>query len=73
MIIETTLENGLIERKSNKGVNIKNEVTGAEYAVAVDLPNAERTARGFEAYTYVETNRAISDEDYDLQAGELLS
>ena len=59
MITETIIENGLIERKSDKGVFIRNMQTKAEYTVAVDLPNDERVKRGLEPYSYVETEKKI--------------
>lgn len=59
MIIETILENGLIERKSDKGVYIKNNATGNEYVSAVDIPNEERIEKGLIPYTYSETERFI--------------
>ncbi len=57
MITETILENGLVERKSDRGVLIKNEQTGLEYAVAVDLTNDERIKRGLMPYSYVEAEQ----------------
>lgn len=62
MILEIELENGLIERKSDKGVYIKNEQIGYEYSAAIDIPNEERKKRGLEPYTYIETERAIEEE-----------
>ena len=59
MITETTLENGLVERKSDKGVYIKNEQTEREYISAVDIPNDEREKMGLEPYSYIETERVI--------------
>ena len=60
-IIEKIIENGLVERKSDKGVYIKNQQTEFEYTVAIDIPNNERIKRGLKPYTYVETARAIED------------
>lgn len=59
MIIKTKLEDGLIERKSDKGVYIKNNVTGSIHKVAIDLPNSERLRRRQIPYTYSETEIAI--------------
>ena len=59
MIIETSLENNLVERKSDQGVYIRNTVTDAEYEVAIDLTNEERQKRGFEPYYYEETDTPI--------------
>lgn len=59
MIIETIIENGLVERKSDRGVYIKNMQTGFEYTVAIDIPNTERIKRGLVPYSYIETARAI--------------
>lgn len=61
MITETVLENGLVERKSDKGVYIKNEQTGNEYSAAVDLTNSERIEKGLEPYSYIETERAVEE------------
>lgn len=60
MITETILENGLIERKSDRGVYIKNEQTGGEYISAVDLPNEKRKKLGLKPYSYVETDIPIN-------------
>lgn len=59
MIIETILENGLVKRKSDKNVYIKNEQTQHECTVAIDVPNRVRKKLGLEEYTYIETDRAI--------------
>ena len=61
MIIETILESNpnLIERHSDKGVYIRNTVTGAEYESAVDFTNEWRAANGFEPYLYEETDTLI--------------
>lgn len=61
MIIEKIIENGLVERKSDKGVYIRNQQTQFEYSVAIDIPNAERLKRGLKPYSYVETERVIED------------
>jgi hypothetical protein len=61
MIKETILENGLIERKSDRGVYIRNEQLGHEYSSAVDLPNEKRKKLGLEEYSYVETERVIEE------------
>lgn len=70
MIIETTLENNLIERKSDQGVYIRNTVTNAEYEVAVDLTNEERQKRGFEPYYYEETDIPIEVPEEETQNNE---
>ena len=62
MITETILENGLVKRKSDKGVYIKNEQTGSEHTSAVDMPNEERIKHGLEPYTYIETDRVIETD-----------
>ena len=59
MIIETKLEDGLIERRSDRGVYIKNNVTGNECILAFDIPNEERIKRGLTPYTYSETERVV--------------
>ena len=59
MIIETILENDLIERKSDKGVYIRNTVNGAKYDVAVDIDNERRIEMGMSPYTYEETDKPI--------------
>ncbi len=61
MITETKLENGLVERKSDRGVYIKNVQTGHEYSVAIDITNDERIKQGLQPYSYVETERAIKE------------
>lgn len=62
MITDTILENGLIRRQSDRGVYIRNEQTGYEYApYADDLSNEERIKLGLEPYTYVETDKLISE------------
>lgn len=61
MIIEKIIENGLVERKSDRGVYIRNMQTGFEYTVAIDIPNNERLRRGFAPYSYVETDRVIEE------------
>lgn len=63
MIIETIIENGLVLRKSDRGVYIRNMQTGFEYTEAVDIPNTERIRRGLKPYSYVETERVIEEED----------
>ncbi len=63
MIIETKLDNNLVERKSDQNVFIRNTVTGYEYEAAVDLTNEERQRRGFEPYFYEETNKPIETEE----------
>jgi hypothetical protein len=62
MIVETYLENNLVERHSDKNVYIRNTVTGYEYASATDLTNEERERRGFKPYYYEETDKAIETE-----------
>lgn len=59
MITKTILENGLVKRKSDKNVYIKNEQTQYECAVAVDIPNRVRKKLGLEEYSYIETDRII--------------
>lgn len=59
MIIETYLENNLVERHSDKNVYIRNTVTGYEYESATDLTNEERERRGFKPYYYEETDTII--------------
>ena len=59
MIIETFLDDNLVERKSDQGVYIRNTVTNAEYEAAVDLTNEEREKRGFVPYYYEETDTPI--------------
>lgn len=61
MITEKIIENGLVERKSDRGVYIKNEQTEFEYTVAIDIPNDERLKRGLRPYSYVETERVIEN------------
>lgn len=69
MIIETIIENNLIERKSDKGVRIKNLITNNVYDIAVDLTNEERAAKGLEPYYYTETNIPIdTDQLTDSEA-----
>ena len=63
MIIKTILENGLIRRQSDRGVYIRNEQTGYEYApYADDIPNRVRKKLGLEEYTYTETEKPIKKE-----------
>ena len=62
MIIERIIENGLIERKSDRGVYIRNMQTGFEYTEAIDIPNYERINRGLKPYSYIETERVIEVE-----------
>ena len=62
MIVEKILENGLVERKSDRGVYIKNMQTEYEYTVAIDIPNTERLKRGLKPYSYIETERVIELE-----------
>ena len=59
MIVEKNTGNGLLERRSDRGVYIKNEQTGFEYEVAVDIENEQREKQGLTAYSYVETERVI--------------
>lgn len=75
MIIETLLDNNLVERKSDQNVFIRNTVTNAEYEVAVDLTNEERQKRGFVPYYYEETDKPIEvdptlDNDAFIEAYE---
>lgn len=62
MIVETYLENNLVERHSDKNVYIRNTVTGYEYASATDLTNEERERRGFAPYYYEETDKPVETE-----------
>jgi len=62
MIVETLLENDLIERHSDQDVYIKNEVTGYEYESAIDKTNEWRVSNGYPEYTYTETNRPVEKE-----------
>ena len=64
MIIETLLENGLVERKSDRGVYIRNKQTNGEYTVVEDLPNEEREKLGLEPYSYEETDKVIETDIY---------
>lgn len=61
MIVERDLNNGLVLRKSDKGVFIKNKVTEQEYIEAIDLTNEERAKYGLVAFEYEETDRIIED------------
>ena len=61
MITETIIDNGLVLRKSDKGVYIKNMQTEFEYTEAIDIPNEERLKRGLKPYSYVETDRVIEE------------
>lgn len=70
MITETILASGLIERKSDRGVYIRNEQTGDEYFVAVDLTNEDRKKYGLEEYTYVETEKAVEARESRADAEE---
>ena len=65
MIIETIIDNGLIERKSDRGVYIRNMQTGFEYTEAIDIPNEERIKRGLKPYSYIETERVIENNNND--------
>ncbi len=67
MIIETIMENGLVQRSSDRGVLVKNEQTGLEYTVAVDLTNDERIKRGITPYSYVETEKEIEKTAQDAE------
>ena len=71
MITEIILENGLIERKSDRGVYIRNERTGGEYTSAVDLPNEKRKKLGLEEYSYVETERVVEVESTEIDTETL--
>lgn len=70
MIIETKLDNNLVERKSDQNVFIRNTVTNAEYEIAVDLTNEERQKRGFEPYYYVETDKPIVVDETEVEHGD---
>ena len=72
MIIETTLENKLVKRKSDKDVYIKNIQTGYEYTEAIDLPNEERLKRGLKPYSYEETDKAIEVDIYSPLSATIL-
>lgn len=62
MIIEKNLNNGLIERWSDRGVYIRNITTGEEYALAVDWDDLNRIRRGQKPVRYEETDRLIEEE-----------
>lgn len=70
MIIETILNNNLVERKSDQNVLIRNTVTNAEYEIAVDLTNEERQKRGFEPYYYEETDKPIAEYEKAIAVEE---
>lgn len=61
MIITEKLANGLIRRRSDKGVYIRNEKTGGEYTVVDDYPDNIRIKLGYEPCSYVETERVIEE------------
>ena len=63
MIIEKNLNNGLIERWSDKGVYIRNTATGEEYALAVDWDDLNRIRRGQKTVRYEETDRPIEESE----------
>ena len=63
MITETVLTNGLIKRKSDRGVYIRNTTTGEEYAEAVDWDDLNRTRRGQPPCRYEETDKPITTEE----------
>lgn len=69
MITETILENGLVRRKSDLGLIIRNTQTGGEYTVADDLPNEKRMQLGLIPYVYVETDKPIVVVDTPLYGG----
>ena len=71
MIIETIIENGLVLRKSDKGVYIKNMQLDAEYTEAIDIPNEERVRRGLKPYSYIETDRVI-EKPLELEDSEII-
>ena len=65
MIIETLLDNDLIERHSDQNVYIRNEVTEYEYKSAVDKTNEWRAANGYIEYVYTETDNPIIMEEQE--------
>lgn len=62
MIIEKVLGSGLIERYSDKGVYIRNIITGEEYAIAIDWDDLNRIRRGQKPCKYEETDKVIQGE-----------
>ena len=66
MIISEKLANGLIRRRSDKGVYIRNEKTGGEYTVVDDYPDIIRIKLVFEPCSYVETERAIEETHTEI-------
>ena len=69
MIIEITLENGFVSRKSDRGVYIKNVQTGKECVASYELSNDVRINQGLEPYSFVETERIVSIDENILENG----
>ncbi len=69
MIIETIKKNGCVERKSDRGVLIKNIQTGEECGASFELPNDERIRQGLEPYYFVETEKIVTVEENMLENG----
>lgn len=65
MIIETLMQDDLIERHSDQNVYIKNTVTGHEYESAIDKTNEWRVANGYIEYMYTETDNPIIMEEQE--------
>jgi len=64
MIIEETIEGGLIRRHSDRNVLMRQIETGALYGEAIDLPGR---------YTYEETDIPVDeDEEPKSEAEEIL-
>lgn len=57
MLIQETLESGLIKSYSDAGFMIKQVETGISYAEAIDVPNK---------YTYEETSEKIKREESEV-------
>lgn len=57
MLIQETLESGLIKSYSDAGFMIKQVETGVLYAEAIDVPNK---------YTYEETSEKIKREESEV-------
>ena len=54
-------KNDLVQRRSDKGVMLKNNVTGELYSSPVDLSNDKRKELGLVPLEYTETNITISE------------
>ena len=66
MLIERNLNNGLILRKSDSGMYIRNKVTGELYIEATDLINEERAKYGLVPFEYEETDKAIEETESEV-------